>query len=336
MQQSITTFKSGGDVSNRSHPNNEPTIEEISKKLDKVLAIVSPRVREETTSFDGRRNSEQNGPNPRYQDAKNLLEFLDVCPDIEILSISHKPGKEIKCKICDEYLHCKPGISKATASRLPTGKDAGCLSTGLKIDDSQYQYYVTGDKSTNHRITNQATLICPVVNGERQAIFLDAQPVYEDSYGTGGTGDELAKKILKDLKRHPGVEDERILFMAGKVTDGQYINEGFVERMNNALWEHLPPEVQDEFWWPLQWDPAHWLDKVFDKFMDSEFVSRLLMRTKLFHTLFSYRKMHSVAKATAEEHDLPFRTTISFAKQRFFELELPTICSTQKQLRCLC
>ena len=156
-----------------------------------------------------------------------------------------------------------------------------------------------------------------MVNGERQAIFLDAQPVYEDSYGTGGTGDELAKKILKDLKRHAGVEDERILFMAGKVTDGQYINEGFVERMNNALWEHLPPEVQDEFWWPLQWDPAHWLDKVFDKFMDSEFVSRLLMRTKLFHTLFSYGKMHSVAKATAEEHDLPFRTTISFAKQRF-------------------
>ena len=41
------------------------------------------------------------------------------------------------------------------------------------------------------------------------------------------------------------------------------------------------------------------------------------MKTKLFHTLFSYGKMHSVAKATAEEHDLPFRTTISFAKQRF-------------------
>ena len=104
VQQSITTFTSGGDVSNRSHPNNEPTIEEISKKLDKVLAIVSPRVREETSSFDGRRNSEQNGPNPRYQDAKNLQEFLDVCPDIEIFSISRKPGKEIKCKICDEYL----------------------------------------------------------------------------------------------------------------------------------------------------------------------------------------------------------------------------------------
>ena len=159
-----------------------------------------------------------------------------------------------------------------------------------------------------------------MANEERQAIFLDAQPVYEDSYGTGGTGDELAKKILKDLKRHTGVEDERILSMAGKVTDGQYINEGFVERMNNALWEHLSPEIKDEFWWPLQWDPAHWLDKVFDKFMDSEFASCLLMRTKLFHTLFSYGKMHSVAKATAKEHDLPFRTMISFAKQHFLSL----------------
>ena len=85
-------------------------------------------IKEETTSFDGRRDSEQNGLNPRYQDAKNLQELLDVCPDIEILSISHKPGKEIKCKICDEYLHCKPGIPKATASCLPTGKDACSLS----------------------------------------------------------------------------------------------------------------------------------------------------------------------------------------------------------------
>lgn len=134
-----------------------------------------------------------------------------------------------------------------------------------------------------------------------------------------GTADELAKKILVDLKSRAGVKNERILYMAGKVTDGQYICKGFLEGMNNALWpgDHLPLEIQDELWWPLQWDPAHWLDKVFNKFMTSEFVSRLLMRTKLFHTLFSYGKMHSVAKATADELDRPFRATISFAKQRF-------------------
>ena len=41
------------------------------------------------------------------------------------------------------------------------------------------------------------------------------------------------------------------------------------------------------------------------------------MRTKLFHILFGHGNMHSVAKATATEVNLPFSTTISFAKQRF-------------------
>jgi hypothetical protein len=45
------------------------------------------------------------------------------------------------------------------------------------------------------------------------------------------------------------------------------------------------------------------------------------MKTKLFHILFSYGKMHSVVEATAaEELDLPFRTTIFSAKQCFFSL----------------
>ena len=89
-------------------------------------------------------------------------------------------------------------------------------------------YYVTADESPNIEPSNSN-----LSSGKwrKTSHFLDTQPVYEKSYGTGGTGNELTKKILKDLKRHGGVEDERILFMAGKVTDGQYINEGFVERM---------------------------------------------------------------------------------------------------------
>ena len=151
VQCSITSFTSDGDVSKRSHDShhdNEPTIEEISKKLDKVLAIVSPRVEEETASFGTCQNSE---PNSTYHSAKNLQEFLDVCSDFEILSISHKPGKEIKCKVCDEYLHCKPGVSKPIASRLPSGKDAGCLSTGLKIDDTQYESFIEGKNQKWYR-----------------------------------------------------------------------------------------------------------------------------------------------------------------------------------------
>ena len=97
----------------------------------------------------------------------------------------------------------------------------------------------------------------------------------------------------------------------------EWKGEGFVEEMNKALWDHLPLEIQDKFWWPLQRGPAHWIDKISNKFMDSEFVSGLLMRTKLFHILFGHGNMHSVAKATATEVNLPFSTTISFAKQRF-------------------
>ena len=55
--------------------------------------------------------------------------------------------------------------------------------------------YITADKSTNHRVTNQVTVICPVVNGRREGIVLNAHEVYTNSDGTGGAGEALAKSI---------------------------------------------------------------------------------------------------------------------------------------------
>lgn len=106
--------------------------------------------------------------------------------------------------------------------------------------------------------------------------------------------------------------------MQGKVTDGQYLCEGFIDSMNQPLFDEIPLALQEEFWWPLQWDPGYWLDKVFSKFYDdNQFVSRLLLRTNLFHTMFNCGKMHAVAKETAKELKLPFKTTVLFAKQIF-------------------
>ena len=79
----------------------------------------------------------------------------------------------------------------------------------------------------------------------------------------------------------------------------------------------IPITLQDPFWWPLQWDPGHWLDKVFSAYHDEDFVSRLLSRTALIHSLFSHRKMYSVASETSKELKLPFRSSVPFAKQRF-------------------
>ena len=178
-------------------------------------------------------------------------------------------------------------------------------------------FYITADKSTNHRITNQVTVICPVIEDRRTAITINARRVYIKSDGTGVSGPELANLILQDLKDKVSLDKENILQMQGKVTDGQYLTDGFIDAMNKPLFDILPPELCDKFWWPLQWDPSHWLDKVFSKHYESVFVSRLLSRTALFHTMFGYGKMHETVKETAKEMDLPFSTTMPFAKQRF-------------------
>lgn len=214
-------------------------------------------------------------------------------------------------------------VDKRVAEFLST-----CLpSTGLPPN-----FYITGDKSTNHRVTNQVTLICPVVNGRRQAIAVNARKVYDDSYGTGGAGPELAGHMLTDLKEKLGLHGEKLLQMQGKVTDGQYLTDGFINAMNQPLFAQLREDMQDKFWWPLQWDPSHWLDKVFSKFYESEYVSRLLSRTTLFHTMFGHGKMHAVPKATAKEMDLPFYTTMPFAKQRFLSSSYKQFTKLEKSL----
>ena len=57
-------------------------------------------------------------------------------------------------------------------------KTSVSLSTLLPSTGMPPHFYVTADKSTNHRATNQVTVICPAVNGCRQGIVLNAREVY--------------------------------------------------------------------------------------------------------------------------------------------------------------
>ena len=97
------------------------------------------------------------------------------------------------------------------------------LSKSLPNTGLPPHYYVTADKSTNHRISNQVTMICPVVDGKRRPIPLGMKSVYESSDGCGGKGGELADGIYKHLKDHVNVSWIKLLSMQGKVTDGQYM-----------------------------------------------------------------------------------------------------------------
>ena len=122
------------------------------------------------------------------------------------------------------------------------------------------------------------------------------------------------------------MKEESILQMQGKVTDGQYINEPFVSRMNDPIFNLLRSLALDQqeldillkdTWWECHWDPGHWLDKVFSKFKEETFVSRLIGRVSLFHQIFLHGKMHFLAKMTASKLDLQFRAKNACAPQRF-------------------
>ena len=219
-----------------------------------------------------------------------------------------------------------PAMTKAACAFIDN-RTKQFLTTPLENTGMLPHFYVTADKSTNHRVVNQATMICPVVCGKRQAIPLSITAVYGTSDGDTGRGEKLAEAILSDLRKHAGISDGRLMQMQGKCTDGQYLNLPFSDEMNKPIRELLKKyedemqvdmsHLSDEFWWPVQWDPGHWLDKVFGAFRTTPFVDRLLKRTSLYHQMFGYGKMHAVAKETAKELELPFRVTTSFAQQRF-------------------
>ena len=78
-------------------------------------------------------------------------------------------------------------------------------------------------------------MVCPVIEGKKTAIPLGMNPVYSNSDGSGGKGEELAEAIFNDMKKHLNVEGPRLLQMQGKVVDGQYINEPFVNK--TYYWE---------------------------------------------------------------------------------------------------
>ncbi len=89
---------------------------------------------------------------------------------------------------------------------------------------------MTSDKSTPHRITNQAILFCLMVNGKRQAIAVNSPEVYVDADSgvegdvSGANADELAEGFYGELqKTYPSISrDEINESWMGTVCDDQY------------------------------------------------------------------------------------------------------------------
>ena len=86
-----------------------------------------------------------------------------------------------------------PDMLKAFCAHIDQ-RTAAYLSSPVPNTGMLPHFFVTADKSTNHRVTNQVTMVCPMVNGDRRAIPLDAKQVHTNSDGTGGTGADLPKQ----------------------------------------------------------------------------------------------------------------------------------------------
>ena len=143
------------------------------------------------------------------------------------------------------------------------------LTSSLPNTGMPPHFYITADKSTNCRITNQVTVICPIVNGTQERIILDARDVYTNSDGTGGTGG-LFIKIWRSMS---------IWKMNSSASRGKNVVMQLFEDGQSC---------KDRLWWPIEWDPAHWLDKVFSKIRVSLIV---YWRESHFSTRFG--RMHS-------------------------------------------
>ena len=191
---------------------------------------------------------------------------------------------------------------------------ADYLSTRLPSTKLPPHYYVTCDKSTPNRISNQPIMLCPMVDGHRKAIAVSAQEVCKETDTNGGgvvSGahtPELAKTLFDEIKAaYPKVEETTLKgAWMGTVCDGAYATAGEFERTFAAL---LEQDKYDQSFFTVLWDPPHFLDLAVSDVFDGKvgtsgaFVKQLIERTCVVHRIFQRGKMLKHAIVMEEKED---------------------------------
>ena len=187
------------------------------------------------------------------------------------------------------------------ACHIATGSDMGDMSHGRKqmneilraaeiyIDGSVSKFlqeplpsthlpphfYVSCDKSTIHRITNQAIMLCPLVEGRRCAIPVSASKVYsvskedeESNEVSGACAPELANSVFDSIKSTCGLKEDALsASWQGTCCDGQYYLAKAFEQTLNQLLKH---DNRINQFYDVVWDPPHWVDKCIDDVFKGE------------------------------------------------------------------
>ena len=197
------------------------------------------------------------------------------------------------------------------------------LKTNLKSTGMRPHCFITVNKSTQHRETSQIVMLSYFVDGIRQAYPVDLSPVYVSADGTGGTASELGNLAIKSIIAKLHFDEEDFSYMQERVTDGQYLKG---KDFNTSLSQYMPEinnniSINNDYFMPLLWDSAHWVDLIFNKIRKSEavgkFVSTFIERVSDINLKFHTGKMHSLAEGTAKDIHRPFRKINSIASHSF-------------------
>lgn len=188
-------------------------------------------------------------------------------------------------------------------------------------------FYVTSDKSTPHRVTNQAIMLCPMIDGKREAIAVSAPDVYHETETgkkgdvSGGESEELAKSLYNEIhKAYPSIPEGDIkAAWVGTVCDGAYQTAGFKSTLASTLEQDESHELFN-----VLWDAPHFLDLAFcDVFNgktghSKDFIKTLVDRSSVVHRLFQRGKMLSHAVELSKKDDeLVLRLTSRPCSTRF-------------------
>ena len=171
-------------------------------------------------------------------------------------------------------------------------------------------------------------MLCPMVDGQRQAIAVRAREVYRgtqtDQPGevSGANSVELAQSLFDDIQEtYLSVEESTMKgAWMGTTCDGPYQAENFGVTLNRLL-RH---EQDDSTFSAVLWDAPHFLDLAFSDVFDGkvgnskELIQRLVERSSMIHKIFQRGKLLSSAKEIATTDDtLTLRLTSRTCSTRF-------------------
>ena len=195
--------------------------------------------------------------------------------------------------------------------KVVDGKIKSWLSTPLPSTLLPPHYWVTADKATPSRTTNQAVLIVArSKDGKPCPIPVEAPAVYtefkEASY------EVLAKKILNGISDHFGVHAHSQL--CGVAADGPYQARGFKEYLRQALGLN----DDDDIALPITWDTAHLLNLAVTDVRDGNtksgsFFRQFIKRCNVFNHVLAHGKGFAFLQMANQNARRP----VSYATQRF-------------------